>query len=456
MSAMRTKSIIRFLLASVHWLIFVLVGYDLLGRPKEAYLDPQFKVIALVAIFFVSTYVTWLFFDARTGILLLQFWIFNSVFFVLTPIAVISNQSSWFVNRNVEQSTKIDTFYFVLAALFVAFLGSISKVNRAPYQKNVFTLSFMKFRYFLGTYLVLFAAILLFRRDLMQEALIDYRSNRIVNPISPMQIGLSKAFFIAVPMILVLVLFRIDETLGKTFKRVITLTLVTILFIFANPLGNSRQTFLLGFLPLAFAISRRSVLWQRIIAFSIWQITVFGQPVSYAITHSAQNVRLLGWQGIFEGNSFRPSSTLTTGDFDSFGMLATGLTHFGSHSVGFPLEQIVGVVFFWVPRSLWAGKPMDTAVVVANAAGFKFQNLSAPWLLELLANGGLLLMLVGAFVIPRLLKKVDHSSQSDDLFWLLNYLLIGSEFILLRGSLLQAAGVVLFGSLVCRCVVKKV
>ncbi len=438
------------------WLVYVFFGLDLIFNSKNSVQDIQFKFVSTLAVFVLASYISWLFVNPKAGILLLQFWIFNSIFFILAPIAVISYPSSWFVNSSLDQGSKIRAFYFVLGALLIAFIGSESSIKLVSKQNFNYRIDAKRFKSLFTIYVVLFLTLLVFRWRFIDNALVDYSSGQYFSPVSPMESGLMRAFLVAVPMIFVLCIIKLENQISYFAKRMFLSLLLIILLIFASPLGNSRQTFLLAFLPIIFACLSENLVLRRLVTFIIFLVTVFGQPFSYAITHSAGKFRTEGLSGVFQSFNVKPSQILTSGDFDSFGMFATGLDHLAWQSFEVPFSQFFGVFFYWIPRSLWSGKPQDTAVEIATLAGFSFQNLSAPWLLELLANGGFVLIIVGAFLVPRLFKKLDQVSTTQDFQWLLTYLLIGTEFILLRGSLLQASGVVIFGLVLSRLLVKRV
>lgn len=444
------------LISVTHWFLFVSLGLNLVFGSEFHTLDLQFRIVAIVTIFLTATYVSWLFYDQRTGFLLLQFWIFNSIFFVLVPIAVISNQSSWFVNYALDQDSKISTFYGVTGLLLISVVGSELRLRPFSLIKTRYELDVSRFRIIVLAYFVLFVYLIAFQKRIVSNSLRDYGSSQGFSSVSPLESGLSKALLVAIPMLFVLFLLRTSKKLSHLSRRFYLIFFLSILIVFANPVGNSRQTFLLAFLPIILAFFNNNFTFHRLFALFIVIVTIFGQPISYAISHSAENIRYFGISGIFESYVFDPNKILVKGDFDSFAMFASGIRYLGLEGFAFPFSQFFGVLFFFVPRSIWFGKPRDTAIEVANLAGFEFQNLSAPWLLELLANGGLILIILGAYLVPRALKRIDRTSNFDDFRWLLWYLLIGSEFILLRGSLLQAAGVVIFGAVMSRLVVKRV
>jgi hypothetical protein len=132
-----------------------------------------------------------------------------------------------------------------------------------------------------------------------------------------------------------------------------------------------------------------------------------------------------------------------SGDFDSFAQFANGINLVDDGLFPY-FQQILGPILFFVPRSIWASKPRDTGVEIANQLGLSFQNLSAPWLLEAYSNLGLVGLVLVSIVIGFFLSKYDLGSLQDLRSRLLGSILVGVLFIVLRGSLLQASGRVIF------------
>jgi hypothetical protein len=131
------------------------------------------------------------------------------------------------------------------------------------------------------------------------------------------------------------------------------------------------------------------------------------------------------------------------GDFDSFAQFANGINLVDRDLFPY-FQQILGPLLFFVPRSIWDSKPRDTGVEIAKQLGLSFQNLSAPWVLEAYANAQLLGLIVTSIFLGFYLSKYDLESFQNLRSWLLGSILIGVLFIVLRGSLLQATGRVVF------------
>lgn len=110
-------------------------------------------------------------------------------------------------------------------------------------------------------------------------------------------------------------------------------------------------------------------------------------------------------------------------------------------------KQFLGQIGFWVPRSYWPAKPTDTSILIARDAGLRNSNLSVP----LWAEGWASFRHIGILFYPFLLGLLAGRVKRDSQYSLgktgMYFFLSGSVFILQRGPLLQATGIVSFGLL---------
>ncbi len=113
-------------------------------------------------------------------------------------------------------------------------------------------------------------------------------------------------------------------------------------------------------------------------------------------------------------------------------------------------RQLLGAALFWLPRSVWPDKPNNTAFIVADEIGFPNRNLDSPLWAEgyvdfgwvgtavLLAGAGLVARrLDDAFVLVRR-ARAAVARTTVPLVAVAVPVVAGYEYILLRGSLLQA------------------
>ena len=139
------------------------------------------------------------------------------------------------------------------------------------------------------------------------------------------------------------------------------------------------------------------------------------------------------------GNNLGQGQYLTSGDFDAFAQVVNSLEV--SIRQGFSLSnQFLGPLGFFIPRSIWPDKPLDTGRLLGNAKGYSFTNLSAPLWAEALISftfiGVILSFLILGFLSTRADQKfaLAHRLEASALYFPGALYLV----IMLRGSLLQA------------------
>ncbi|WP_458116720.1 hypothetical protein [Arthrobacter sp. D2-10] len=139
-------------------------------------------------------------------------------------------------------------------------------------------------------------------------------------------------------------------------------------------------------------------------------------------------------------------TALTTGDFDAFAQLVNSFQYVDSHGITWG-QQLLGVLLFWVPRSIWPGKPVDTGILLAEYKGYGFTNLSSPIWSELFVNGGWVFSVGGMFFIGywfrHMDQKAEQSLQNKRIPPVLVCIVPFYLLIVLRGSLLNAVSYLL-------------
>ncbi|MGW5197859.1 hypothetical protein [Streptomyces spiralis] len=133
----------------------------------------------------------------------------------------------------------------------------------------------------------------------------------------------------------------------------------------------------------------------------------------------------------------------TNMDYDAFQQMQTGID--AVREKGYSPSSAVGAALFAVPRSLWPGKPEDTAVGLAQYAGYKFSNLSAPLWIESYLWGGAPCVAVVFCLLGAVSRRMDDIRERlrDGPVALAVPLVPALAFyqlILLRGSLMAILG----------------
>jgi hypothetical protein len=220
----------------------------------------------------------------------------------------------------------------------------------------------------------------------------------------------------------------------KSGGRIIATVLTAVSLLVTNPISSARYHFgviwgsFLG--PLgAYSTRRRTSI--TMIGIIIGLLFLFPIADLFRRRDSINAIRT-GFLTEYEGN----------GDYDAFGQLSNALLLTQTTPLE-PGRQLIGLVLFWVPRSVWPDKPNGTGVVLAEFRGYNFTNLSAPIWAEMLVNFGIVGVFVLSFLVAVGLGRLDRNYSVPEVsgvgaiaaavlpFYLL---------ILLRGSLLQAMG----------------
>ena len=105
--------------------------------------------------------------------------------------------------------------------------------------------------------------------------------------------------------------------------------------------------------------------------------------------------------------------------------------------------QLLGALFFYVPRAMWPSKPVGSGHFMAGEVGLSFPNISMPYLAEGYINfgivGSILFAILMGFVTKRFDIKYWEDLQNTTLRFRVQYLiLLGMLFFIMRGDLLSS------------------
>jgi hypothetical protein len=217
----------------------------------------------------------------------------------------------------------------------------------------------------------------------------------------------------------------------RTKRALLPLVLVSLLLI-VNPFGTPRYIFGAVWLSIVIQLKiARSIRQLRLLNLGIVVAFLFVFPIADKYSRPGSSKKTVRAFEVFQGN----------GDYDAFAQTNNGVNlvkHLG-YSWG---RQLLGVVFFWVPRSIWTGKPTDTGVVIAQFMGYNYTNLSSPLVAEFYINGGIVLVSFGFIAIGYGVSLARQRVRALDSAAICVVACVVPFYspILLRGSLLQATG----------------
>lgn len=126
-------------------------------------------------------------------------------------------------------------------------------------------------------------------------------------------------------------------------------------------------------------------------------------------------------------------------DYDAFSMLMNTITYVQNFGLTYG-RQFLGVLLFFVPRSIWPTKPIGSGALVFSYLHPSFTNVSCPIFAEFYINWGFLGVVIGGFLLGGMLKYIDKVYFSCRKGYL-KYcypIIIGFLFFLMRGDLLSS------------------
>lgn len=219
---------------------------------------------------------------------------------------------------------------------------------------------------------------------------------------------------------------------GRPPLTVLPTVVFITLFMVINPVSSARYTFGTAALAALGALGAYATVTRfRVVAVGALAGLVVLFPLLDTFRRSSEATFEL--QG--------PVESMTTGDFDAFAQIINTVELVASQGLAWGY-QLAGPFLFWIPRSIWPGKPIDTGIELAEFKGYGFQNLSAPLWSEFFINFGWVGVIVGMFLVGYLLRVLDSRAeirlQLSPLPGVLACITPFYLLILLRGSLLQA------------------
>lgn len=226
----------------------------------------------------------------------------------------------------------------------------------------------------------------------------------------------------------------------RPFAPLFTLSVLLIVNVIVNnPISNARYWFLTVLVGLLFSLPRMNPRRFRLVLVGAILAAVVVFPYSdYFRRDDRNSIQVVS-----------VAETLSTKDYDQSVMAANGFWYedtFGRTGG----EQLAGSLLFWIPRSVWPEKSVDTGVLIGqhiSQAGTT--NLSSPLWTEVHLDFGYFGVLILFALLGILVARLDDwyvAAQIRD-FGLATRtyvasigipFLAGYTFILLRGPLLQS------------------
>jgi hypothetical protein len=395
--------------------------------------------IAIANIIICSIMISYSLIGTQVQTLLSLFWTFQFIFFGIVNYSYLVDSFPFYLGGlaeplDLERATYLSFFCNFTAAITQIILANQKKSrinNQFPFNRDL-TIFRHRLKILSIAYLLTFIPVVNFiggSRFLFNSGSIY--EGFLTSTVPIFSIALS--FVIVIPTIITTSLLFIRFYLNHKVNYVWLISFAIWSLILSYPPAHPRSVVLFILIPIFFVVTTKFRKLTIIIVLSIPIVVLY---FSNVINRYNGAIKLVS----------QNYATSRHGDYDAFMQLALGIKQVTNGE--FPiLNQALGSLLFYFPRSIWQSKPLDTGVALAQMNGLQFQNLSAPWILEAFVNLRVFGVFFVSIFIIYILSKFDNSFNKNIFNYLIAAILSGSIFILLRGSLLQATGRIAFSVL---------
>ncbi|NBB84317.1 MAG: hypothetical protein GVY28_13045, partial [Alphaproteobacteria bacterium] len=177
---------------------------------------------------------------------------------------------------------------------------------------------------------------------------------------------------------------RRDPAASRRFVTLLAIVAVAVTALVFNPLVNPRFSFAAAVIALVF-VAARPYFHQL----KPWAILAFPAALFFVFPNLKALSDADARAEFFERMGSVDLEYLTSVDFDAFQTAANAVRYV--EEVGLlGIQQLVGSLLFFVPRSIWPDKPFGSGLVVFDELGYWYVNVSMPLPMEFFLAAGTL------------------------------------------------------------------
>jgi hypothetical protein len=228
------------------------------------------------------------------------------------------------------------------------------------------------------------------------------------------------------------IILILEYILSKCFERYFFLIISLCILILTNfPLSIPRYMAGSFYLALIF-LCKSNFKRKNTVVIGLFLLLLFVYPMfsvfRYLVSFSDYNYIATGLK------------VFLSGDFDNYSTLNMTINYVEKNGITFG-HQLLGVVLFFFPRSVWLNKPVGSGAFVADNRFMDFTNISCPLVAEGYINFGVLGIILSAVVFAYVVANFDVKfyRYSKLTFVKLFYpVFLGLVFFVLRGDLMSS------------------
>ena len=331
----------------------------------------------------------------------MNLYFFSYLFFFCAPLFQLSNDTfRWFLYPSIDEMIFANTL--ILSGLASFFIGNLFSVDinikeRIKHNKNNFEVR----NKILYLFIVLLSIYILYLFTFLSISDFFSRATFQTNTSSSQAIGLIiTSVRNGIALICLLVLIKKFKEKKSFFNAILLSYFIGVTLFLVPPTGVAR--FLSGafygtVLLYSFPRLRSGRLFLVLMFLFILIIFPMLNNFRYINSNPLQLFDILS--GL--------SDNFQSADFDAYTMLLYITEYVTSFGITFGY-QLLGPILFFIPRSIWADKPVGSGSMIVDELGIPINgNVSAPWIGEFYINYGYFGVLIFSFIVGVLLRSLD-------------------------------------------------
>lgn len=403
-------------------LIYIIFSYF----KSISYLNRQVDIAVMFTfiLMFILTIIN-IFRDKRPYSINKTYWYFNLIFFVLAPIAqYLSNYHVW--NITLSDSTYIKGNLLIILGniIHMIFYKNNNEVYfEDDYNKPAKDKSFFLLIIALICFVLLILNVGLSNLFLRSTNVSEFSDNKMINTII-------SSFLKATPVYCF--------SLAYITKKKININIILIgilVFLMNFPVSTTRfwmGAIYIGMILMVFVKNKKNNRIQDLMFLVIFTILF---PLTYLFHFYSLEEIILKNKFTFDlANSY------LSVDYDAYSIFLRIINYVAQNGIVFG-TQLIGTIFFIIPRAIWPGKPQATGAFLAQATGQNFTNISSPFISEGFINFGIIGIVAFEILLAILSSKFDEnywSKKKNRYLKIIYPYLIGLLLFYERGALHHA------------------
>jgi hypothetical protein len=404
-------------------------------------------ITSFIIIIYIGLHLSYLVFDGGKKILDITFWIFSYVWLGAASLAQhASSQYPWWGYYN--DSEILFSFFIILIGFLSYDLATYFVTRSYEYtpkiNSNAPGFSYIK-TILLGIVASVISMYLIYQIGLgnffvsrtEMRAIFESKMESIL------QQNFAKAPIFACFLICIQLIKNISFNQGKRTLIILLMLLLLVLnVIVSNPISSAR--FWTGTVVLStfFILAN----WKSYTNFLLINFFVLSFIILFPYTDAFRRTTDATINVELQEDAI--ISPLTQkGDYDAYQMVMNTIKYTRSSDITYG-RQLAGSILFWVPRSFWQNKPVNSGQYVAEGLRYSYTNLSCPLWAEAYINFGVMgviaIFFIYGIVKERLQIIYDSLRTRTDALKSNNYLTViipffaAYQIFALRGSLINA------------------